>query len=86
MTPGTLVFLEGAVTFGIPVLFAVRELFVHGRGGGPGRFDGPRDDAPAPPLPGSEPHAPSLPDCLVPAMRADPAARQTKRNPVLEPV
>ena len=59
MTPDTQILLSGALTFGVPLAFAVRELVVvrrPPRGGG----GGPPAPAPAPPKPKP------LPDCLIP--------------------
>lgn len=85
MAPGTQVLLSGALTFGVPLLLAAYELVALGRAsGGSSRFDGPRNDAPSPPVPGGEPQPP-LPACLIEAARTDLVAEQKHRRPVLEP-
>ena len=74
MAPGVQVILSGTITFGVPVLCAVRELILLRRPrndrGGPG---------PEPSPPDRDPDAPSLPACLVP----QPRARQPARTPEL---
>ena len=60
MAPSTFVLLSGALTYGVPLLLAVRELWTLGstpRGG-----DGP----PPPPPPVLSPLPKPLPDCLIP--------------------
>ena len=68
MTPATFVLLSGALTFGVPLYFAMRELkTLRPGGGGPGPDR--RDPDPAPPKPDRPvtmvPQKP-LPDCLIP--------------------
>jgi hypothetical protein len=87
MTPGVQVLLSGALTFGVPLLLAARELVAlkqprNDRGG----FDGPREDAPKPPIPGGQPRAPQLPACLIDAARIDAVAVPAKTTRVLEPI
>lgn len=64
------VVLSGTLTFGIPLLLAIRELFElrrRGRGGWDG--DGPTPIVPPkPPVLGSKP----LPDCLIPRLPPKP--------------
>lgn len=93
MAPSTMIILEGALAFGVPLLLAAHELIALRRpSGGPGGHDGgPRDEASAgTPPPGSEPQAPSaLPACLIAAVRGDAsgiAAGQAGTKPVLETV
>ncbi len=74
MTPETQILLSGALTFGVPLAFAVRELVVlrrPPRGGGGG--GGPPAPAPAPPKPKP------LPDCLIPRPYA-PGFRPSERD------
>jgi len=85
MTPSVQIILSGSLTFGVPLLLAVRELVALRRAnGGAGGFDGPRDDSPVSPPPGCEPRTPSLPACLVEAARTDAVAGQADRGRVLE--
>jgi hypothetical protein len=63
MTPEMHVLLSGALTFGVPLAIAVRELMVLKRGGKP---DDRRPRRPTPkPLAPSD-GRPKLPDCLIP--------------------
>ncbi len=87
MTPGVQALLSGALTFGVPLLFAARELIVLRRpDGGAGGLDRPRDPAPVPPPPGNEPHSRPLPACLIAAAQVDAIAQPADRRRVLEPV
>ncbi len=64
------VLLSGTLTFGVPLLLAVRELYVlkrRGRGGWDGDGPSPRP-APRPPSLGHKP----LPDCLIPRLPPSP--------------
>jgi hypothetical protein len=66
------VMLSGMLTFGIPLLLAVRELYElkrRGRGGWDG--DGPAPIIVPPPPPPSFGHKP-LPDCLIPRLSPNP--------------
>lgn len=80
MNPEMYIFLSGALTFGVPLVFAVRELLLLRRcdGGGNGSWmrDGVRGGPPAPLPAGNRP----LPDCLVPK----PLPHRTARSRVLE--
>lgn len=70
MTPGTQVFLSGALTFGVPLLLAVRELLVIRR---PSPGAPPDENPPPPPMP-PPPRYDSdrpLPACLVPQRRPE---------------
>jgi hypothetical protein len=61
MRPDVQILLSGSLTFGVPLILAVRELVVLRRGGGPGwRPDDHREPDPMPLLP------PELPACLRP--------------------
>lgn len=85
MTPGTHVFLSGLLTFGVPLVLAAYELIALRRAeDGPGRPDGPRDPAPAPP-PGCEPCSRPLPACLTTVPRTDAVDESAERERVLEP-
>ena len=57
MTPAEQVVLSGALTFGVPLLLAIRELILLRR---PRRDGGPPPGDPIPPAPKP------LPDCLIP--------------------
>lgn len=59
MSPHVQVLLSGALTFGVPLAFAIRELIVLRR---PPRNDG----QPPPPVPPRPPVNRPLPDCLIP--------------------
>ena len=87
MTSGMCMLLEGTLTFGVPLAFAIRELMVLNRHpGGPGDDGLRRGDPPPPPLPDSEPRRPALPACLVPTPTTLAAARNPSRERFLEPV
>ena len=64
MKPEMYIVLSGALTFGVPLALAVRELILLRRGGGgePWTRGGARETPPVPPPAGNRP----LPDCLVP--------------------
>ena len=70
MTSGTFVLLSGALTFGVPIYLAMRDLRNMGpRGHGGGRGPDANDPAPEPPAPDNPVIAPvqkPLPDCLIP--------------------
>ncbi len=71
MTPCVQVVLSGTLTFGVPILWALRELVVLRRPrNDPG--DGP-DRPPSPPE--RDPDAPQLPACLIPKRQALRPAR-----------
>lgn len=78
MAPSTQILLSGTLTFGVPVVLAIRELLATGRGrGGDWRE---RRETPRPPGPVSP--ARPLPDCLIPR-RLDPSdPRLRVREPV----
>lgn len=67
MSPGTQIILSGALSFGVPLLFALRELRQLRRPwhGPDDRERGP-DPGPPPPPPDSRPAVQPLPDCLIP--------------------
>ncbi len=71
MTPGVQVVLSGTLTFGVPVLWAVRELIMLRRPRNDPR-DGP-DRPPSPPR--LAPDAPALPACLIPRRQTPQPAR-----------
>jgi hypothetical protein len=75
MSPGLQVILSGTLTFGVPLVVAVRELVVTKRGGGwrPER------------LPEPQPRKP-LPPCLIPQLGPRLTDADTKRPRVLETV
>jgi hypothetical protein len=64
MAPDVFVLLSGGLTFGVPLVFAVRELRTLRRGGGGGWQPEPPPPPPVPrPTGGS---GKPLPDCLIP--------------------
>ena len=66
MQAATQVFLSGALTFGVPLAWAVHELIVHRR---PSSGIGGGDEPPAPEPPKLKPDRPKqLPDCLIPKL------------------
>ena len=85
MSPATQVILSGLLTFGIPILFGIRELIALRRwkgdlGGGP---DGSAEPKPLPLMPGGGLAVKPLPACLIPVRRPDLAPE--RRTRVLEP-
>ncbi len=91
MDPRMQVVLSGTLTFGVPLLLALRELLVlrrDGRGaGGPGGH-GPGERRPLPPRPDGQSSSPRLPACLLPPMPIAQPARSpapAERPRVLEP-
>jgi hypothetical protein len=70
MAPATQIILSGVLTFGVPVLLAVRELVVVHR---PRPKDGPSDDRPppAPQPPPVDSYTKPLPACLIPQRRPE---------------
>ena len=74
MSPDVHILLSGALSFGVPLLLAVRELVVLGRESRAGSAKGgdAREQVPAPPPPAGEPSLPPLPPCLVEALRGGP--------------
>jgi hypothetical protein len=75
MTPDVQILASGALTFGVPLLIAARELLLLDRRGGAGERDDEPLPAPVPPAPDLEPSPRPLPACLIPAPRAMPARR-----------
>lgn len=72
MDPELYILLSGALTFGVPVALAVRELLLLRRGGdGSWGRDRARETPPAPTPAGDRP----LPECLIPKRSPRPAAR-----------
>jgi hypothetical protein len=90
MTSGMCMLLEGTLTFGVPLGFAIRELMTLKRH--PSGPDDPGDDGlrrgdpPPRPLPDSEPRRPALPACLIPNPTTLAAARTPSSERFLEPV
>lgn len=83
MSPGTQVFLSGMLTFGVPLLLAVRELIALRRStDGPGGGDGSAEPGPPPAPRGTGPAVKPLPACLIPVRQPD-LVRQ-RRVDVLE--
>jgi hypothetical protein len=90
MSPNVCMLLEGTLTFGVPLAFAIRELVILKRH--PGNPGGPGDDGlrlggpPPPPLPDTEQRRPPLPACLNPNPTALPTEQAPRRERFLEPV
>ncbi len=83
MSPALFVICSGILTFGVPLLLALREIITTGSGEGSWRPD-PRPPEPVPPIPrGSGPAVKKLPDCLIPKLQPRPVSH---RERVLEPV
>ncbi len=59
MRPGTFILLSGLLTFGVPLVFGMRELVVLRRPPAPGGGSGGTTPEPEAPRP-------KLPDCLIP--------------------
>ena len=85
MSSSTMVLLSGALTFGVPLLLAIRELIALRRWDrGPGGRDGSAEPEPPPAPPGSAPAVKPLPACLIPMRRPDLV--RDRRTGVLESV
>jgi hypothetical protein len=85
MAPGVQVLLGCTLTFGVPLVLAVRELIVfRRRGGGDGWRDPAAQPRPIPPTPGQAPGRRDLPDCLVSAGSAGPIGPQPRVERVPE--
>jgi hypothetical protein len=82
MAPSTQIVLSGCLTFGVPMLVALRELFTLRRGGGSWRPDPKPTPPPLPTMPptGASPYRKPLPACLIPVRQPEP-----ERTRVLEP-
>ncbi len=79
MAPDVFVLLSGCLTFGVPLVFAIRELRSLRRGGGGGWRPEPTPPRPSPVPQGGT--GKPLPDCLIPKpLPARPRERE------LEPV
>ncbi len=74
MAPSTQIVLSGCLTFGVPMLVALRELFTLGRGGGTWRPDPKPAPTPRPTMPPTDasPYAKPLPACLIPVPQPEP--------------
>lgn len=87
MSPDVHILLSGALSFGVPLALAIRELIVLGRDPGtPGNGGDARERLPVPTPPDHDPALPPLPPSLVRALRADAdeARREPRRVRVLE--
>lgn len=85
MSPSSQVLLSGALTFGVPLLLAVRELITLRRWTDePDERDGSAEPAPPPPPRGGTPAAKPLPACLIPERR--PVFAPERRAEQLETV
>lgn len=83
MKPGTQIILSGALTFGVPLALAIRDLIVLRRPpGGFWRPEPPEARRP-PPNDGGCPSRPALPACLLEAAMGDPSRPRIR---TLEPV
>jgi hypothetical protein len=84
MDAGLWVILSGSLTFGVPIVFGVRELLLlkPGRGGWSG--DHQPDITPVPPTPGTDAPTKPLPACLIPSL--PPRLPDAKPVRQLEPV
>ncbi len=92
MESSTQVILSGVLTFGVPLLFACRELMaLRRRPGGSWGGNGPPEPPPERPPPDASPMKP-LPECLIPKpmssrpMISGPLSEVPQRRRVLEPV
>ncbi len=85
MSPDVQILLSGALTFGVPLVLAVRELVVLGRkDAGPRPPEGhPRHPDPSP-APEDDSSLPPLPASFAHLTRLDPVAAPAKRGHVLE--
>lgn len=88
MEASTFVLLSGALTYGVPLALAVRELVSlrRDRGGPGGPDDWRRGKAPVPPKPrgGAPEHPKPLPACLIEAARGAPVGGRAKPKRELE--
>ena len=79
MSPATQVILSGLLTFGVPLLFAVRELIALRRWrDGPGGWERPTEPTPLPGPPGGSQVTKPLPACLIPVRQPDLAPRRVR--------
>ncbi len=77
MRPDVQILLSGSLTFGVPLVLAVRELIVLRRNGGSG-WSPPPDEAPEPgPL---TPQSRTLPACLLPPYDLPPDFSERARE------
>ena len=84
MAPALQVTLSCALSFGIPLLFAMHEMRAMRRPWhGPDDRDNGPGPAPTPPPPSDSPALKPLPACLIPNL---PPAQPVTRERVLEPV
>ena len=74
MDSSTFVLLSGALTFGAPLVLAVRELVVLRRDRGDGGWSGEWRRSEVVPPPGPRGGGQALPACLIEAARGDPVA------------
>ncbi len=85
MQPALQVVLSGSLTFGVPLLLAVRELFVAGRDNGSapdGNVPRPTD---VPPVTQGGCGRRPLPACLIPVMPRPVTTPRSERTRELEP-
>jgi hypothetical protein len=87
MSPETQVLLSGMLTFGLPLLLAVHELFALRRNGGNGWKPDRTPDPKPRPLPlGGTPVQRPLPACLIPVLPPRPVTPPSVRARELEHV
>jgi hypothetical protein len=82
MSPTTQVLLSGALTFGVPLVLAFRELHLLRRPGGKAGWGGDPVTPPSPPprpADGEPPRKP-LPDCLIVAAQGAPLRLQERER------
>jgi hypothetical protein len=85
MSPDVQILLSGALTFGVPLALAIRELLVldRGAGGRGGRDDDARGPDPAP-SPDDDASLPPLPASFARLTQIDPAVARAAKLRVLE--
>ncbi len=74
MNPGTQIILSGTLTFGVPLMLAVRDLIAMRRSSDGYWRPEPPDPVSPPPVTGSGPAVPALPACLLEAAKGRPFA------------
>ncbi len=84
MDAGLQIVLSGTLTFGVPILIGLRELYMLKPGNGGGRGEYVPDIVPPPPTPSADQPSRPLPACLIPSL----PPRMPESRPVreLEPV
>ena len=85
MKPALVVVLSGALTFGVPLIIALWEVFMLRRSGRGWYPDGRKPPEPPPPPMGPSPAQRPLPACLIPVRQPGLAGRVAGPR-MLEPV